>query len=113
MISKKDLDYAYGQMTLSRETGRQCVFAMFRGKFMGYYRFKKRCYGLADIPNTFQEKTDRTLQYSTLALLDDIIVVTRGSRKDQEKKLFDALKKLEDARYRAAKKKRVYPKQNI
>ena len=48
-ISKRDLDYAYGQMKLSEETSRQCVFAITGGKFSGYYRFKKGFYGLADI----------------------------------------------------------------
>ena len=35
MISKVDLDYAYGQMRLSRETSRQCVFAITGGNFSG------------------------------------------------------------------------------
>ena len=105
MISKIDLDYAYGQMMLSEETSRQCVFAITGGNFSGYYRFKNRFYGLADIPTIFQEKIDRTLDYFTPAWLDDIIVVTRGDRKDHEKKLFDVLKKLENAGYRASEKK--------
>ena len=33
MMSKIDLDYAYGQMKLSKETSRQCVFAITGGKF--------------------------------------------------------------------------------
>ena len=73
---------------LSKETSRQCVFAITRGKFSGYYRFKKRFYGLADIPTKFQKKIDRTLEYSTPAWLDDIIVVNRGDRKEHEKKQF-------------------------
>ena len=105
MMSKIDLDYAYGQMMLSEETSRQCVFAITGGNFSGYYRFKKGFYGLADIPTIFQEKIDRTLEYCTTAWLDDIIVVTRGDRNDHEKKLFDVLKKLEDAGYRASEKK--------
>ena len=60
-ISKIDLDYAYGQMKLSEETSRQCVFALTRGNFSGYYKYKKGFYGLADIPTIFQEKIDRTL----------------------------------------------------
>ena len=32
------------------------------------------------------EKIDRTLEYSTPAWLDDIIVVTRGSRQEHAKK---------------------------
>ena len=33
VISKIDLDYAYGQMMLSEETSRQCVFAITGGNF--------------------------------------------------------------------------------
>ena len=104
-MSKIDLDYAYGQMKLSEETSRQCVFALTGGNFSGYYRFKKGFYGLADIPTIFQEKIDRTLEYCTPAWLDNIIIVTRGSKQDHEKKLFDVLDKLEKAGYRASKKK--------
>ena len=75
-ISKIDLDYAYGQMKLSEETSRQCVFALTGGNFSGYYRFKKGFLGLADIPTIFQEKIDRTLEYCTPAWFDDIIIVT-------------------------------------
>ena len=104
-MSKIDLDYAYGQMKLSEETSRQCVFALTGGKFSGNYRFKKGFYGLADIPTIFQEKIDRTLGYCTRAWLDDIIVVTRGNKQGHKKKLFDVLNKLEKAGYRASKKK--------
>ena len=38
-ISKIDLNNAYGQLKLSKETSRQCVFALTGGKFSGYYRF--------------------------------------------------------------------------
>ena len=107
-MSKIDLDYAYRQMKLSEETSRQCVFALTGGKFSSYYRFRKRFYGLADIPTIFQEKIDRTLGYCTLAWLDDIIIVTRGNKQDHEKKLFDVLNKLEKAGYRASKKKSVF-----
>ena len=100
-------------MKLSKETSRQCVFARTGGNFSGYYRFKKLFYGLADLPTKFPEKIDRTLEYSTLAWLDDIIVVTRGDRKEHEKKLFDILGKLENAGYRASEKKvRILPEQN-
>ena len=77
----------------------------YRGKSRGYYRFKKGFHGLADIPTIFQEKIDRTLEYSTQAWLDDIIIVTPGSKQEHEKKLFDILNKLEKAGYRASKKK--------
>ena len=104
-ISKIDLDYAFGRMMLSEETSRQCVFAITGGNFSGYYRFKKGFYGLADISTIFQEKIDRTLEYCTPVWLDDIIVVTRENQEDQKKKLFDVLKKLENAGYRASERK--------
>ena len=62
------------------------MFTITRGKFSGYYRFKKRFHGLADIPTIFQEKIDPTLEYSTPAWLDDIIIVTRGNKQEHEKK---------------------------
>ena len=88
-----------------KKTSRQCVFAITRGNVSGYYQFKKRFYGLADIPTNFREKIHRTLEYCTPAWLDDIIVVTRGDRKNHEKKLFDVLRKFENAGYRASEKK--------
>ena len=36
-ITKFNLDYRYGQMKLSEETSRQCVFAITRAKFSEYY----------------------------------------------------------------------------
>ena len=81
-ISKIDLDYPYGHMKLSKETSRQCAFAITGAKFSGYYRFKKGFHGLSDISTIFQEKIDRTLEYSTPAWLDAIIVVTRGSKQE-------------------------------
>ena len=107
-MSKIDLDYAYSQMKLSGETSRQCVFALTGGNFSGYYRFKKVFYGLADIPTIFQEKIDRTLEYWTPAWLDDIIVVSRGSKQNHEKKLFDVLNKLEKAGYQSKRKSEFF-----
>ena len=77
-ISKFDLDYAYGQLLLSREARDLCIFAVPGGKFTGYYRFLKVFYGLADIPTTFQERIDQTLENKKTAWLDDIIVVTKS-----------------------------------
>ena len=88
------------------------VFALTGENFSVYYRFKKGFYGLADIPTIFPEKIDRTLGYCTPAWLNDIIKVSRGSKQDDERKLFDVLNKLEKAGYRASKKKsEVFMKQ--
>ena len=92
-------------MKLSEEMSRQCVFAITWGKLTGYDRFKKGFYDLADIPTIFQQKLDRTLEYSTPAWLDVIIIVIRGSTQDHEKKSVDILNKLEKAGYRASERK--------
>ena len=97
-ITNVDSHYASGLMKLSKETSRQCVFAIAEGKFSGYYRLKKRFYGLADIPTILQEIFDRTLGSSAPAWLD-IIAVTRGNKQEHDKKLFYKLNKLEKAVY--------------
>ena len=51
--SKLDLDYAYGQLLLSKEAQNLCIFSVTGGNFTGYYRFLKGFYGLADIPTIF------------------------------------------------------------
>ena len=65
---------------------------------------KKGFYGLADFPTIFQEKTDRTLGYAAAAWLDDFLVITRRDRTEQAKELFDVIKKLKNAGYRASEK---------
>ena len=65
LISKSDLDYTCVQMNLSAESNRQCVNALPRINFSVCFRFKKKVYGLADTLATFQEKTDRALQFCT------------------------------------------------
>ena len=82
-ISVIDLDYAYEQMKLAPETSKHCNFAMTGEKINGYYRFLKGFYGPADIPTIFQEKIDRTLGHQTPVWLEDIIIVTRGTRRNQ------------------------------
>ena len=44
-ISVIDLEYAYGQIKLARETSKHCNFAMTGEKINGYYRFLKGFYG--------------------------------------------------------------------
>ena len=50
---------------------------------------------LADIPTIFPETIDQTLENKHPAWLDDIIAVTKGSKKEHMKALIDVLTKLE------------------
>ena len=102
-ISKFDLVYAYGQLILSREARNLCIFAVTGGNFTGYYRFLKGFYGLADLPTIFQEKIDQTLENKHPAWLDDIIVVTKGSKEQHKKELIDVSTRLENAGYKLCK----------
>ena len=96
-ISKCDLDYAYGQLKLSRRAMDLCIFAVTGGNFTGYYQFLKGFYGLADILTIFQEQIDQTLENNYPAWLEDIIVVKKGSRQKHMNELIDVLSKLENA----------------
>ena len=49
------------------------------------------------MPTIFQEKIDRTLENKHPAWLDDIIVVTKGSKEQHKKELVDVLTRLENA----------------
>ena len=104
-ISKLDLDYAYGQLKLSKRARNLCVFTVTGGKFTGYYRFVKGFYGLADIPTIFQEHIDRVLEHKHPAWLDDIIIVTKGTREQHKNELEETFTKLETAGYRLSEKK--------
>ena len=97
--SKLDLDYAYGQLILSKEAQNLCIFAVTGGDFTGHYRFLKGFYGLVDIPTIFQEKIDHTLENKHPAWLDDIIIVTKGSKEQHKKELIEVLTRLENAGY--------------
>ncbi len=100
-ISTIDLEYAFGQIALHRDTSKHCVAAIVGGKATGHYRFQKGFYGLADMPVVFQTKIDKVLNYETPAWQDDIIVVTRGTAAEHGAELRKTLKRLEDNGYRA------------
>ena len=78
----------------------------------GHYRYKKRFYGLSDIPTIFQEKKDRTLNYRTSVCLDDIKLVPRGDKEKYREKLFTKLGQLQEAGCRASEKNRVFCRRN-
>ena len=113
-ISAIDLDNAYGQMKLSPETSKHCNFAITGEKMNGYYRFLKGFYGPTDIPTIFQEKIDRTLGHQIPAWLDDIKIVTRGTKEQHTQKLESVPTKLENEGYKASKKKsKFYQKESV
>ena len=104
------MDYAYGQVQLSKHAMDLCIFAITGGNFTGYYRFLKGFYGLADIPTIFQEKIDQTLENKHPAWLDDILVVTKGTKEQHTREVIEVLTKLENAGYRLSENKTEFKK---
>ena len=103
-ISVIDLDYTYGRMTLAPETSKKCNFAITGEKLNGYYRFLKGFYGPADMPTIFQEKMHRTVGHQIPVWLDDIILVTRGTKEQHTQNLDTVQTKFENEGYKASKK---------
>ena len=60
--------------------------------------------GSTDLPTYPQYSKTKLTEHCTPTWLDDILIVTRGSKQGHERKLFDVLNKLEKAGYRASKK---------
>ena len=103
-ITKQDFDYAYGQLRLDEQTKNLCIFTVTGGDITGYYRFLKGFYGLADIPTTFQERIDKTLEFKHPAWFV-LLIVTKGSAEKHEAEIKETMKKLEEAGYRLNLKK--------
>ena len=95
-----DFDFAYGQFKLDDETQNLCIFTITGGEFTGYYRFLKGFFGLADIPAIFQERIDKTLEFKHPAWLDDITIVTKGTKEKHEAEVKETMMKSENAGYR-------------
>ena len=96
--STLDLKYAYSQLKLDPETAQHCNFNIISGERTGTYRFVTGFYGLTDMPAAFQKVMDYTLVGlpNTYCFLDDIIVVSRGSKEDHLKLVYKSLKKLDE-----------------
>ena len=101
------------RLPLSKHARDLCIFAVTGENFTGYYRFLKGFYGLADIPTIFQEKIDQTLENKHPAWLDDILVVTKGTKEQHKRELIDVLTKLENAGYRLSENKTEFFKSEI
>ena len=97
-FSTLDLKYAYSQLNLDPETARHCKFIIISGERTGTYRFITGFYRLTDMPAAFQKVMDYTLVglQNTYCFLDDIIVVSRGSKEEHFKLVYRCLEKLDE-----------------
>ena len=92
-----DLKYAYNQLNLHPDTARHCNFNIICGDATGTYRFKTGFYGLTNMPAEFQKAMDYTLVglSNTYCFLNDIIVVSKGTKESHLKCVYKCLQKLD------------------
>ena len=97
-FSALDLKYTYSQLNLDPETARHCKFNIISGKGTGTYHFITGFYGLTDMPAATQKVMDHNLLglNNTYCFLDDIMIVSRGSKEDHLKLVYKCLKNLDD-----------------
>ena len=84
-FSTIDLRYAYSQLPLDSTTRTQCIFSI-----IGFY-------GLIDMPAEFQKAIDLTInnKKDTFAFLDDILIISHGTKEQHIEKLTRVLNKLD------------------
>ena len=97
-FSTLDLRYAYSQLPLDETTRTQCNFSIIWGRATGTYQFQTGFYGLTDMPAEFQKAIDLTLnneKKDTFAFLDDILIISHGTKEQHIDKLPRVRKKLD------------------
>ena len=97
--SSVDMTYAYGQVPLHELTKRHCNFQIVGGKSTGTYRFTTGYYGLTVMPTEFQKLLDLTLANinSVFVYIDDILIVTKGTKQEHVNKVKEVTRVLDDA----------------
>ena len=97
-FSTLDWKYAYSQLNLDPKTIPHCNFNIISSEETCTYRFITGFYRLTDMPAGFQKVMDYTLVglKNTHCFLDDIIIVSRGSKEDHLNLVYKCLKKLDD-----------------
>ena len=102
LYTSLDMRYAYGQVPLDEETSKHCNFQIIGGKATGTYRFVTGFYGLTIMPTEFQKAMDQELGNipNTYVFLDDILIVTRGSKEKHFETVKQVLRKLDNANIR-------------
>ena len=98
-VSSVDMTYAYGQIPLHLLTAKHCNFQIIGGESTGTYRFDTGFYGLSVMPTEFQKVMDMLLAKfrEVFVFIDDILIVTKGTKSEHLDKVREILKTLDDA----------------
>ena len=93
------MTYAYEQIPLHELIKRHCNFQIVGGKSTGTYPFTTGYYGLTVKPTEFQKIMDLTLanKNSVFLYIDDILIVTKGTKQQHVNKVREVMRKLDDA----------------
>ena len=80
-------------------TAKQCNFQIIGGESTGTYRFVTEFYGLSVMPTEFQNVMDILLAKfrEVFVFIDDILIVTKGTKNEQLDKVRKVLKTLDHA----------------
>ena len=113
--SSVDMTYAYGQIPLQELTERHCNFQIVGGKSTGTYRFTTGFYGLTVMPTEFQKLMDLTLANvnSVFVYIDDILIVTKGTKQEHLNKVREVMKILDEANLQLKAEKCVIAQESI
>ena len=85
---KIDLEYAYGQLTLSKETRKHCNSAIIGGKMNGYYRFKKKDFTVHQIYTRYSDKNRQSIELLSTRVARRYDNSNTGDKNKQREKLF-------------------------
>ena len=98
-LSSVDMKYANGQVPLHLLTAKQCNFQIIGGESTGTLRFVTEFYGLSVMPTDFQNVMDILLAKfrEVFVFIDDILIVTKGTKNEQLDKVRKVLKTLDHA----------------
>ena len=98
-FSSVDMTYAYGQIPLHLLTAKHCNFQIIGGESTGTYRFVTGFSGLSVRPTEFQKVMDMLLAKfrEVFKFIDDILIVTKGTKSEHLDKMREILKTLDDA----------------
>ena len=90
---------AYGQIPLHDLTMKHCNFQIVGGKSTGTYRFTTGSYCLTVMPTEFQKLMDLISANinSVIVCIDDISIVTKGTKKEHLEKVREVIKTLDEA----------------
>ena len=99
LFTSLDMLYAYGQTDLHPDAAHHCNFQIIGGRATGTSAFNTEYYGLTIMPPEFQKITDKLLHNTrnTFAFIDDILIVTKGTKQQHMEKVEEVLTILDEA----------------